>query len=176
MTFSRLILVFLLAALFLAATNAIAFGQSGVNAHEKLLQTAINGSMFETTSGATIERYKYNHVIYERCSLSWTEEHESRKGNHVSLRELSENTVALDVLDVRAIRSEKLKASGFQVSLITKGLKPGFFSRQRLQWGDEPATESQSVSTGVAFYFADRAAADSVAQAIAVLARSCSRR
>ena len=176
MTISQRVIVFVVATFLMGATNAISFDQSDVDEHVKLLRNAIDGRTFEMKSAGTTEEYKYDRVNFEQCSLRWTEDHKSREGTRLTLREFSETTVSLDVLDIRAVRSEKLKVSGFQVSLVTKGLKPGFFTRQRLQWGDEPVTESQGISTGAAFYFGDRETADNVSKAIIALARSCTRK
>jgi hypothetical protein len=155
---------------------AIAHTQLPSNEKVIILQAAINDSAFETKTGERLESYKYNDLHFERCSLKWTEKHEISERDQRTLAEFTETIVPLELIDANAIRADKLKDSGFIVSLITKDLRPEIVSRQRMQWGGDPATESTGAATGVAFYFRDREVAEKASKAITSLVRACQKK
>ena len=138
------------------------------------LKAAINGSSYEVKSADGLDSYSYDAVSFEQCSLTWTETRESRQRDLPTLRELSETRLPLNLLDLTALKVERLKSSGFLVPLLTKGLRPVITSHQRTQWGDDPPMESVTEGkSGSGFYFRDREAAERVSTALASLARSC---
>lgn len=162
--------------LFLNAALAAAPVQADRQDTIRTLLDAINGSAFEAPSGDAVETYKYQDARLDQCTLSWTEEYEKHESNRRTLAEFKAITIDLTLLDVGAIRADRLKTSGFLVGLTTRGLKPGFVHKERVQWGDEPVTESTGVATGAGFYFREGETARSVSKALAALARSCQRK
>jgi hypothetical protein len=139
----------------------------------KTLADLINGTTFETNSNGKVERYKYDKMRLERCSLMWTEAHEIWEHEAPGLAELSEIIVPLSVIDLKAMRIDKLKDSGAVVSIVTKRLEPAISHRDWAKWPGEPAAESIGNGTGTAFYFADRSLAEKVFKMITTVASSC---
>ena len=168
--------VIVVLALLLNVAPASAAAQADREETIRTLLAAINGSAFEMLSGGAVETYKYQDARFDQCSLSWTEEYEKQESNRRTLAELKATTIDLILLDVRAIRADRLKGSGFVVGLTTKGLKRGFVHTGQVQWGDGPVTKSTGVATGAGFYFREGETARSVSKALAALARSCQRK
>src|SRR2546429_1748128 len=123
----------------------------------KTLQDSINRSKFESTESKTgkSESYQYDALQFHDCSLGWTETHEIRGAGRRILLERIDVTVPLRVLDATASRSEKLKNSGYLVSLLTRKLEPGINTRNRIELEDGSENESTAIQTGYAFYFSD---------------------
>ena len=140
----------------------------------KALEDLINGSIFETKSRDRLERYKYDKVHVEHCSIAWIESHEVWENKQRTLAEVTEITVPVRAIDSKTIRVDRLKESGVMVSILTKGLEPGIVTRQHMQWGEDPPTDSSGIATGTAFYFADSAVAEKVLRTINSLIPTCS--
>lgn len=163
--------------IMLAATMWLAFGSNHGQTRDKpedILKATINGNTYEIKSSNGLERYSYDALNIEKCSLIWTQTHEARQPDQPILREWGETRVPLNLLDLNSLKVEKLKSAGFLVPLLAKGLRPVITGQQRTQWGDDPPAESIGVgATGTGFYFRDHEPAERVAVAIRTLAKAC---